>query len=193
MTYPLKGVEEAAPDKEPETPAEPDVFESFKDTMGRYRTKSLFIEHINDSYPAFFTTKSYDVVKKGITYHSLYLKYMDIGDPTEYQAGVKLLGSWEHWQAMLRSKWFTDLITPWRLELQVKLESARYHEMKRHITNDPGSPQAIQASKWLADRYGSKATAKRGRPSKAEKEGHLKRLATEERDTNEDLKRIGLS
>lgn len=173
-------------------PPSGDIFESFKDTQGRFRTKSLFIETPHDSYPAFFTTKSYDFTKGGVTYFSLYKKYIEIADPTEYQVGIKLFGSWEHWQVITKSKWFTDLITPWRLELQVMMESSRYHEMKGHIANDPGSPSAIQASKWLAERYGSKATAKRGRPTKAEKEGHLKRIAEDEKELEEDMQRIGL-
>ena len=182
LTYPV-GIEETGTD----------AFESFKDTMGRYRTKSLFIETANDAYPAYFTRKSYDFTKGGVKYISLYLKYMELSDPTEYQVAVKLFGAWEHWQALLKAGWFRDMITPWREELQVKLESERYHEMKGHITNDPGSPSAIQASKWLAERYGSKATAKRGRPTKAEKEGHLKRIVSEEKDLEEDMKRIGLT
>jgi hypothetical protein len=169
------------------------LFTSFKDTQGRYRTQSLFFETKNDGYPAYFTKKSYNITRGGVEYPSLYLKYMEIADPTEYQVAIRLFGSWEHWTAMLKSKWFIELITPWRAELQTMMESSRYHEMKGHIANDPGSPSAIQASKWLADRYGSKTLAKRGRPSKVEKENHLKRLATEEAELEDDAKRIGLS
>lgn len=169
-----------------------EVFEAFKDTGGRYRTKSLFIETPHDTYPCYFTRKTYDFTKNGKTFISLYLKYMEIADPTEYQVAVQLFGSWAHWQALCAAKWFVEMITPWRLELQVQMESSRYHEMKGHIANDPGSPTAIQASKWLATRYGEDATVKRGRPSKAEKEGHLKRITQEEKDLEDDMQRIGL-
>jgi len=117
---------------------------------------------------------------------------MEISDPTEYQVAIQLFGSWEHWVLITKSKWFTQLITPWRLELQVKMESTRYHEMKGHIANDPGSPSAIQASKWLAARYGESETVKRGRPTKAEKEGHLKRVTAAEKELEEDMLRIGM-
>ncbi len=173
-------------------PVGPGPFDSFKDAQGRYRTQSLFVEYLHESYPASFTTKRYDVVKDGKTYYSLYLKYMEIADPTEYKVAVRLFGSWDHWQALLRAKWFRELVTGWREELKVKMESDRYHEMADHVTKNPDSPQAIQASKWLADRYGDKKTIKRGRPSEAERAKHLQQLTTESEETDDDMKRLGL-
>lgn len=170
----------------------PEIFDSFKDAQGRFRTQSLFIETPHDSYPAKFTLKKYDKVKDGKTYISLYLKYMEIADPTEYQVAVRLFGSWDHWQALTRSKWFGDHLTGWREELKIRLESERYYEMQEVATKDKGSAQAVQATKWLADRYGDKATAKRGRPSKAEKAQHLSKLKSETAELNEDIARLGL-
>lgn len=165
----------------------PDIFDSFKDSQGRYRTQSLFIEHSNESYPAFFTLKKVD--RKGAI--SMYRKYMEIADPTEYQVAIQLLGSWDHWQALKRSKWFTEELTGWREELKVKLESERYHEMRD--VADTKTPQAIQATKWLADRYGgTKAKRGVGRPSKAEKQAHLDKLTRQTEDTKDDAERIGL-
>jgi hypothetical protein len=184
LVYPV-GVSQTAP-------SGPGPFDSFKDNQGRYRTKSLFIETPHESFPAFFTVKKYDVEKGGRTYYSLYLKYMEVADPTEYQVALRLFGSWDHWQALCRAGWFRELVTGWREELKVKLESDRYHEMLGHVDKNPDSPQAIQASKWLAERYGEKSTAKRGRPSKAEKEQHLQRLGEETAETDADLKRLGL-
>ena len=170
----------------------PEVFETFKDAQGRFRTQSLFCETPHDSYPAYFTLKKYDHIKDGKKYISLYLKYMEIADPTEYQVATRLFGSWDHWQALTRSKWFGEHLTGWREELKVKLESDRYYEMQGVATQDKGSAQAVQATKWLADRYGDKATAKRGRPSKAEKAKHLAKLKDETAELNEDIARLGL-
>ena len=177
---------------EEDAPSGPEIFDAFKDTQGRFRTQSLFYETRHRSYPAFFTTKKRDIVRDGRTYHSLYLKYMDISDPTEYQVAIRLFGSWEHWQAMNKAKWFTDLVTGWREELRTKLESARYFEMKDQIKSNPKSPQAIQATKWLAERYGEKEVVKRGRPSKAEKARHLKTLEENTAELDEDIERLGL-
>lgn len=171
-------------------PLQPDAFDSFKDAQGRYRTQSLFIEYPNESYPAFFTLKKYDVIRDGKTYLSLYLKYMDIADPTEYQVAIRLFGSWDHWNALGKAKWFTDELIGWREELKVRLESDRYFEMKKNVRED--GPASIQATKWLAERYGEKETAKRGRPSNAEKKAHLKRVANQTSELDEDAKRIGI-
>ena len=165
----------------------PEVFDSFKDSQGRYRTQSLFIEYPHESYPAYFTLKKQD--KNGAI--SLYRKYMAIGDPTEYQVAIQLLGSWDHWQALTRSKWFRIHLTGWRKELKTRMESDRYYEMVDNL----GDPKArVQATKWLADRYGgsSDQVSKRGRPSKEEKAMHLRRIAEEADDINDDAKRIGV-
>lgn len=179
-----KGVEDPAPG--------PEIFDTFKDSQGRFRTQSLFIEYPHPSYPAFFTLKKQDKEKDGKTYISLYRKYMEIADPTEYQVALRLFGSWNHWQALKRSKWFMEHLTDWREELKVKLESERYFEMTEKATKN--TPQAIQATKWLADRYGdSKENARKaGRPSAHEKAAYLKKLAEESDDTAGDAARIGI-
>lgn len=167
-----------------------DIFESFKDGQGRYRTQSLFIETPHDSYPAYFTTKRYDVEKNGKKYHSLYLKYMEIGDPTEYQVAKRLFGSWQHWEALCKAKWFTNLVAEWREELKVRMASERYFEM---IDNkDNGGAVGVQATKWLHEHYADKKAAKRGRPSKAEKEARLKAMTSESEQNEEDAKRLQL-
>ena len=169
--------------------AGPEIFESLKDSQGRFRTQSLFWETRHESYPAHFTTKQRSIERDGVTYISMYQKYMEIADPTEYQVAIRLLGSWEHWQALLRAKWFVTLITGWREELAARIESERYYE---------GSSLAkkgnLSATKFLADRYGetSKQVKKRGRPSKEEKAAHLKLVEQEASDLAEDAARIGV-
>ena len=174
--------------KEEQIPG-PEIFDTFKDSQGRFRTQSLFIEYPHASYPAFFTLKKQD--KNGAI--SMYKKYMEIADPTEYKVAIRLLGSWNHWQALKRSKWFMEHLTDWREELKVKLESERYFEMTEKATKN--TPQAIQATKWLADRYGdSKDNARKaGRPSVAERAAYLKKLSQESDDTEDDATRIGIN
>ena len=118
---------------------------------------------------------------------------MEIGDPTEYTQAMSLLGSYEHWEILTTRGWFKPHIDQWREELKVKLESDRYREMKDMVDNHAGTPQAIQATKWLAERYGEKAPTKRGRPSKAEKEAALKEHIEEETILKEEAERLGLA
>lgn len=165
-----------------------EYFDKFKDTQGRFRTQSLFIEHKNDSYSTHFSLKKQD--SQG--HISLYRKYMEIADPTEYQVAIQLFGSYDHWQALCRSKWFMVHLTGWRLELKNRMESERFTEMSVKA-KDPG-PMGIQATKWLAERYGGSAkhTSKRGRPSNEEKAAHLIHSTREAEDTADDLKRLGM-
>lgn len=165
-----------------------DAYASLKDSMGRPRTLSLFVEHKHDKYSAPFTLKPYD--HRGRM--SMYRKYMEIGDPTEYSQAIGLLGSWEHWQTLCAAKWFKPYIEKWREELRVKFESDRYREMQEVADTCKGTPQGVQATKWLAERYSNSKPAKRGRPSKAEKAAALKEQLKEEELLAEEQERLGL-
>lgn len=174
-----------------ETPDEvgPEIFDQLKDSQGRFRTQSLFWERRHKSYPAHFTLKKHSIERGGKDFISLYEKYMEIGDPTEYQVAIRLLGSWDHWQALCTSKWFQEHVIGWREELKIKLDSERYYEARGLADNG-----SLPATKFLAERWGEeeKEVKKRGRPSKEEKEAHLNRLKQESEDLTADANRIGL-
>lgn len=168
------------------------AYKSLKDTMGRFRTQSLFIEHRNPKYPSPFTLKDEDY--KGAT--SMRLKYLEISDPTEYSTAIALLGpqGWRHWQLLIQCKWFQPHLARWRTELKTKFESDRFREMQDVATNSRGSPAGVAATKWLADRYSAKGTApKRGRPSDAEKAALLREESDEDRLVAEEAERLGLT
>jgi hypothetical protein len=156
----------------------------FKDSMGRFRTQSLFKEYRIASYPAYYTILPYDV---GDTL-SLRKIYFELGDPTEYRVATEYLGGWAHWKQLCATKWFNELVTEWREEMEVKLACERLKEMLI-LTRDTKS--SLQATKWLSDKY-SPVGLKRGRPSKEEKAGHLKQTTEEDKLYREDAVRIGL-
>ena len=171
------------------TPEGSAAYSHLKDKMGRLRTQSLFIEMKNPNYPAPFTLKQQD--HKGAL--SMYRKYMELGDPTEYSTAIALLGSWRHWQVLTACEWFQEHITKWRSELAVKFESDRYQEMVSVSVNQNGTPAGVAATKWLADRYSNQKNApKRGRPSAAEKKLALKEESEEDKLLNEEAERLGL-
>ncbi len=162
-------------------------FKGFKDAGGRFRTQSLFAEYQTDKYPAHFTLRREG--RQGFI--NIYEKYMEIGDPTEYQVAIQLFGSWQHWTVLGNAEWFNKHLRSWRTELAVKMESDRYHEMVENTTKDK---LRVQATKWLADRYGERknTTRKAGRPTKQEKEAYLAQLERDSQDLTEDARRIGL-
>jgi len=165
------------------------AYSHLKDKMGRLRTQSLFIEMKNPNYPAPFTLKDSD--HKGAV--SMYRKYMEIGDPTEYSTAIALLGGWRHWQVLTACEWFQPHISKWRSELQVKFESDRFQEMLEISSKQNGTPAGVAATKWLADRYSNQKNApKRGRPSAAEKKAALKDESEEDRLLAEEAERMDL-
>ena len=162
----------------------PPGYEHLKDSMGRFRTLSLFVEHKLDSYPAPFTLKDYD--HKGAM--SMYLKYMEYSDPTEYSFALGMLGSWKHWELLTSSEWFSPYVTQWRKELKQKLAYERFKEMLEQAETKGN----IQATKWLDEKYGLRPAPKRGRPSKAEKAAHLKEVEDEKALIREEAARLGI-
>ena len=164
------------------------AYDSLKDVMGRFRTQSLFIEMKHDKYPAPFTLKDYD--HRGRL--SMYVKYMDIADPTEYSQAIALLGSWRHWELLTATDWFKPYIERWRTELSVKFESDRFQEMKEVALTHKGTTQGVSATKWLAERYSQVSKPQRGRPSKAEKSAALKEETEEDKLLAEEAKRLGI-
>ena len=96
----------------------------FKDSMGRYFTKSLFYETAEKRrYAAIYTLKDYDIERNGKTYLSLKKLYLAEADPTEYLFANKYFHSFEQWERIVNNKMFTRIIDTWRRELELKLRA----------------------------------------------------------------------
>lgn len=155
----------------------------YKDSMGRYRTQSLFFEtnSVASETPV-FTLKPQD--HKGYpSMKRLYLEYMD---PTEYSFAIEVLGSWEHWLRLTGCDWFQEYITAWRDELDLKLRSEGVKRM-RALANDGNK----DAAKWLAEKGWNKRSGA-GRPSKEEVERERKQQARIASDIHGDAARLGI-
>ena len=140
--------------------------EAMLDVMGRPLTQSLFLE-VGYSEVAVYTLKEDHFEYKGNKYPSLKRLYIEMEDPTEYQFAITYLLGWKHWQRLLENKLLRTHIDEWREELEVKLRS-------RGVKSLMESAEAgnYQASKWLTDRGWDNKGA--GRPSKLERDSHLK-------------------
>lgn len=152
------------------------------DTMGKYRTQSLFLE-LGYGDEAVYTLKDYDHELNGKTYYSLKRLYLECEDPTEYEfANTHLLG-WKHWQRMCENKVIRKHIDEWREELEVKLRSEAILEAIKQARGG-----TFQAAKWVADRGWNTRAA--GRPSKAEVEHEKKIMARIDNEYGEDVIRM---
>ncbi len=150
---------------------------NMRDTMGRFRTLSLFWEYRQPKYEYYWSCADEDITKDGIIIPSMrkiYMSYYHIPE-YEYQFAQDMFGSWEHWLALQDNGALMSRIERWRQELDVM---NRAYEIKNLISASRVD-KSLGASKYLETKL---TPAKRGRPSKAEKAGALQ-IATKNNTT----------
>jgi len=154
------------------------------DSMGRPLTQSLFLE-IGYSDYAVYTLKEYDYPYKGKHYPSLKKLYLQEEDVTEYQFAEKHLLGWQHWKRLCENKLIIKHVEEWREELELKIRSQGIRDMMNLCASEGGN---FSAAKYLANKEWEKRGA--GRPSKAEKERHLKLEERLDKEFEDDLARL---
>lgn len=161
----------------------------FTNDSGARFTKSIFYEMVMaDKSTCVYTLKNED--HKG--FPSLYRLYMEEEDPKEYRFANKYLQDWEHWQMLCELSWFKPLVTRWREELQLKLESeALYHIISE---SRAGRKESFAANKYLLEKgWGIKPKDSVGRPSKEHIKREAERMFTDNSRVLEDLNRLGVN
>lgn len=122
--------------------------------------------------------------------HQIYIHSAD-----EYEAAMKLVGSWKHWKKVMEHKWFREGYSQgshkwegldvWREELEIKKKSRATRALLNLVSqNDRG------AATRLLEEYKPK---KRGRPSKEEVKQEARIEAGLMQDLDSDLKRLQYS
>ena len=161
----------------------------YKDSKGRWRTQSLFVEYNyqtsknKEVLNSVFTLSEFD--KEGyVSFPKLFLSF---NDPTGYSFAKEVLGSYEHWLRLCAQKWFKSHLDGWLEELDVKLASEGLKQIKG-IADGEGQ-QALAAAKFLVNKGWEAA---RGRPKKADIDRVARVRAGIEAAVEEDLDRIRL-
>lgn len=143
--------------------------------QGRPRTKSLFYEfrtqtdYAGNDSP--FTLKEVDW--DGSV--SMYRIYME--EDTEYDAAMRLVGSWRLWQVLCASSWFKPYKEAWDAERRIREKSEAKKILMQEAENG-----SVAAAKTIYDE--DKKTGA-GRPKKQD----VKKAAKEEADIEEFLKK----
>jgi hypothetical protein len=160
-----------------------------KDSTGRYRT-NLFYEFNKarqEDYPPLYTMRE----EPWMGLPSAYQIYMF--SDSEYEAALKLVGSWHHWQRLLKSRPFVEGtqdgvqwtgLQVWRDEKEIRDKATAYNQLKMNAAQGN-----VQAQKMIFD---GKTASKRGRPSKAEIAKAAQEQAQSVKELRDDLKRIKL-
>jgi len=94
--------------------------------------------------------------------------FLDVGDIYEYQAAIKLVGSWQEWLRLKRD-WFEfgDHVARWVAELDIKQKSEAALTIVKLSKKD--SAAGLSAAKWIAEGHCGNDTRYRsrvGRPKK---------------------------
>lgn len=114
--------------------------------------------------------------------------FVELGDPTGYKWAMTYLGDYTHWQKLMTCKWFKEAYDVWMAELTAKNQASAIARIQEIAASD--SSQALPAAKYIAEQGWAK-TSSRGRPSRAEINGELKKAVQVAETTQDDLKRIG--
>lgn len=166
----------------------PDTDRSILMRDGQFRM-NLFREFnysAHDKYPPLYTMR--ELPFEGLP--SAYLIYMT--SESEYEAAMKLVGSWAHWQRLQKAKLFMDGspnshtwsgLNQWRAEKEEKRKAKALE-----LLQSSAEGGNVTAQKILFE--GDKA---RGRPSKAEIARQVKKETEEKQAIKDDLKRIQLA
>ena len=168
--------------------ADPDKDRSIlKDNMGRYRLNIFREVGVRNSNPIY---TMHEDPRDGLP--SAYQVYMF--SESEYEAAMKLVGSWAHWLKLVNSPRFMNGVSDeawlglkqWREEKEIKDKAYAYTLLK--LSAGDGN---VQAQKALLE--GDKETGKRGRPSKAEIAKAAQEAAKAVTDVKSDFSRIRLA
>jgi hypothetical protein len=90
-------------------------------------------------------------------------EYVRIADPTDYKAAMALIGSWEHWEALVANPRFREHLEQWRKEVDVKLRSEAIAALRAQSKSATG----VAAARWLAEQGG--VPKNKGRQPKSDK------------------------
>lgn len=164
----------------------------YKSPQGKWYTAALFYErqirmplYDRPIYPIFtlYDDKP-DLISARKTFVAL-------GDPTGYDWSVRYLGDWNHWQELMEAPWFREAVEVWRKELAAKQRAEAIKTITK-IAKNPEDKQALAAAKYVAEQAWDKQANTRGRPTKAEVRGELKKAIEQASIEDEDMARIGL-
>ncbi len=168
--------------------------DSVRTPLGHYRTESLFLEQwrpMDGTRPAYTLMRDdrEDPKVPGSILPSFQKAYINLGDPTGYQAAIQLLGSWRHWQKLIKAPWFKAHLDMWNEEI---IASLKYKGLSTFTkAADKGD---LKAAEWLINYTpeGPPPKAGRGRPTRADINKAARDVADSERNAREDAARLGL-
>jgi len=162
----------------------------YKDSAGRWMTSALFIEKVEEKGRKVIEPPFSLSGREG--YIDAKQTFLDLEDPTGTIWADKYLGGYEHLKRLLAAPWFQPEWDMWLEEMYTRMRAAAIKNIQDISILSESDAQRLGASKYIAERGWEKKRAVRGRPSKEEVKGELKRQVDMSSQTREEFERIGL-
>ena len=163
----------------------------FRSGIGKWLTRALFADvcikigsDVDPNTCPFWLTDNMLDDKRPV----LRELFIATDDMTGFKLAQKYLGGWQHFQTLLKCKWFEAEFKKWTDELFVLQQSIALEKVREIAEGDGAS--ALAASKYIANREWDKPQTTRGRPTKEEISGELKRQAEARTSKNDDYNRM---
>jgi len=153
---------------------------------------SLFLETAKqDRGSAPYTLKDYDYEWKGQVYPSLYVRYMGMQDPIEFNFANEYLADFQHWELLCETKWFQPYAKRWRKELELQLKA---NSLARVLAESKApTREGISAAKYVLEKgWEPKDRNTKGRPTKQDIKDEAYKIATDNKLVNEHFEKFVL-
>lgn len=164
--------------------------DKFRNISNVWRTRALFEDAplgtvYNENIPIYWLNRppNYDGLKP-----IMREEFIKLEDITGIKLANKFFGGYEHFKYLLDCEWFKAAFDSWLAELQLIKQAEHLSKIEEIARGD--TPQAFQASKYLAGKEYEESPAKRGRPSKDEISGNLKQETRKLSEARENYKRM---
>jgi len=164
--------------------------DKFKNQMGVYYTKALFLETSVTKGMELFTFKYKDIKVGDKTFISFPKRFIDLRDPTGYLISQDLLDGYQHWKRLEECTWFAEELDKWKEELEVLLKAEALSRIREEAVEGKNSYSAnklLLEGGWIPK---EKRKDSVGRPSKEKIKKEAEQLFSNKSEVDADLKRL---
>ena len=123
---------------------------------------------------------------------SAYDTYLELEDITGYKWAKTYLESYDHFEHLMGLDWFRTEVEAWNKEILAAKKAAALNEVFE-LREAASDATRLSASKYILEEGWKPKKTTRGRPSKAEVAGEVKKAARKVTEVSRDAERIGLT
>lgn len=131
-----------------------------------------------------------DTNEAGDSRPTMRVEYIKLGQLTGVKLYNKYFGGYPHFQRLMDAAWFRESFEAWQKELHADLKAKAFQVIQEIA--EQGGAQGLAANKYIIEALDEPKTSGRGRPSKEEVQGELKKQIRIHSEQDDDAKRVGL-